>query len=707
MANIDISTIGGKLADHIASLSAITDRVGDKSSTYTLGKMEPRMRQGLVRVAVIGVTSTGKSTAINALVNTLALPENPSVSTPIPVWIGYQKGQGSTATIYKKEEDRLSKETCDLPTFMRKYCYNIKDIVKKDRSRYDNVAFGAVNTESSLLENGIVLIDTLGISATTVDSRKTIRVLKEGVDAVIFLTKNSNLNMEEKRFLYQYVLGCRDITAKEQPEEAPVSAVLPENLFIVHNDWMGNVSKVAFNESVRVLYENSDMELDDDDIDDLVDNNVFYINAYKARLGSLGVYPYEACAPEGSTEAALSSMKKREASEQSKLAASDAKQLFEESGIKALADAVRAKGMQLCKGKNSVAVRRINELLPIVDGVIQAADDRLGNINISIANLAQKKAEFAKIESVNKTERDKIANAIKALNKEYKSSFEKLVGLITPDLKTACKAKALGVTVPDNFQDVFQSYKKMDAKAREDYLKELLPDVIADIDDYCTGELIKALDSSQAAGFDTPFAVMLKVEKLISNQEVLLNGYIDALRELGAEELGAALPARIVVSKLYEELKLDIEEKIKEIIANACNLSGERFKSSMQNCVKKCKVGFFRSFLPGAADKLWENITKELFAPLAIDVVDGMSDYTVNNIFEKTMDAFDDIKMSICESHIRLFISVEKAISELEQQGVDYGNRQNQAKTAAAEIKAECDRIKNDILAIQYELMHS
>ncbi len=709
---MDISRMSGRLADHISALAGITEKIGDETSTYILGNMEPRMRQGLVRVAVIGVTSTGKSTAINALVNTLALPENPSVSTPIPVWIGYQDQEGSSATIYQKVNDKLETVTCDLPTFKRKYCYNIEDILKKDRTRYDNVAFGSVNTRSPLLEKGVVLIDTLGISATTVDSRKTIRVLKEGVDAVVFLTKNSNLNIAEKRFIYQYVLGCKDVNEADGAVigEEGVRAVLPENLFIVHNDWMGNVSKIAFKESVRVLYEDSDMDLDDDRIDDLVDNNVFFINAYKARLGSLGVYPYEACAPEGSNAAALASMKKREVSEQNTLAAGDAQKMYEESGIKPLADAIRRKGEQLCRGKNSAAVRRINELLEVVDGVIKASDERLGNINISITSLNNKKEEFAKIEDANRRERKNITTAISTLKGEYEESFKKLIVDTAPDMYAACAARVAGMSMPDGFADQYNAYRGMGTQQREVYLKAMLPEVIEDITNCCTEMLMEALDSNQGASYKTPFEVMADVEKVMSNQEILLNGYIDSLRNLGAEGLGAAMPERIIVKELYGELKRDLEEKIKAIIAGACRLKGDEFQTTMQRHVERCRLNFFQrilgGLLPNAADRLWEKIIAELFDPLAQDVVVGMTVDTASSILSKTEAAFNETMIGICESHIRLFTAVEKAIKELEQQGGDFAAWRGREEAAANKLKEECNKIKEDIQAVSYQLMH-
>ena len=96
-----------------------------------------------------------------------------------------------------------------MKTFKREYCYNIEDIANRDRSRYNAVEFGAIKTMSPLLEGGLTIIDTLGIRSHYRGQPQDHPVLKEGMDAVVFVTKSANLNLDEKRFLYQYILGCR------------------------------------------------------------------------------------------------------------------------------------------------------------------------------------------------------------------------------------------------------------------------------------------------------------------------------------------------------------------------------------------------------------------------------------------------------------------------------------------------------------------
>lgn len=697
-----------RLSGHVRALAEMTELMGDDNSTRTLRHLEPRLGQGLVRTAFVGVTSTGKSTAINALIGELALPENPSVSSPIPVWIGYRDEKASQAEIYLTEDGKFKRKTCDLNTFKREYCYNIEDIANRDRSRYNSVEFGAVKTCSRLLEGGLTLIDTLGIAATTVDSRKTIRVLREGVDAVVFVTKSANLNLDEKRFLYRYVLGCRNAQTRssDSGDIEPFRAVSPENLFFVYNDWYGVPAKAPFIESVCALYRNSDLGMDEAEIRRLAEENVFFINAYRGRLGLLGEYPYVDCAPAGSGEEAVSSLRELEEFEREELEGFDRAELVETSGIPELAEAIKRKAYKLCFGRNSVAVRRIRELVPVIDGVMNAADKRVGDINLSMAELERRRENFAALREDDAEEQAGITTALMALNQKYRQSFTRLLEDITPDLITDCAGNALRTAMPLDFRSRFRDYLSMDVEGREQFLRSMLPEQIKSTYEYCTGQLLKALDERRTDDYQTPFAVMEEVRLFIANQANLLNTRVESLRNMGAANLGASLPESVIVDEIFRQLELDLEEKVKEIIADSCMMSGRRFEESIRRYVSKCKLGIITKFFPQAADWLWNKITKNLFAPMAEAVVNGMSDYTSSNIFLETTAAFDMTKTKICMSHIKLFVSLEVTLSELEERLRAKSGERTQESEKAAELKRKCEEIKSDILYMQSSLQN-
>lgn len=706
--NINISQIGHRLAQHVTSLAEMTELMGDSNSTYILRHLEPRLRQGLVRIAFVGVTSTGKSTAINALVGQLALPENPSVSSPIPVWIGYQDQEASQAEIYLAGEHGLERSSCDLNTFKRKYCYNIEDIANRDRSRYNAVEFGAIKTKSALLEGGLVIIDTLGIAATTVDSRKTIRVLREGVDAVVFVTKSANLNLDEKKFLYQYILGCNGAQTPSGAgnDVAPYRAVTPENLFFVYNDWYGVPAKASFQESIRILYRNSGLNLDEEEICRLAEDHVFFINAFRGRLGVLGAYPYVECAPEGSTEEALESLQELEDYEKKELDFFDGAQMFSESGIPALAEAVTRKAWQLCHGKNSVGVRRISELVPIIDGVINAADKRIANINLRLEDLQGQMEAFARLREDDDQEQARITSAFMTLNQKYRKSFIRLLNDIQGKLRSDCAGQALRTAMPPAFSTQYRDYLQKDPEERSRYLRTMLPKQIRATYEYFTGAILKALDETRTDDYQTPFAVMDETRTFIANQAELLNARVESLQKMGAAELGTVLPEAIIVEELFKKLQVDLEERVKEIIENSCMMSGQRFEKAIQKHVKKCSLNIISRLLPGAADRLWDRIRREVFSPLAESVVDDMTKNTGEIIFEETTAAFDKTKTEICTSHIKLFVSLETTLARLEERLSATDEQKDEEVAKAAELRSKCEEIKRDILQMQSVLQN-
>ena len=108
--------------------------------------------------------------------------------------------------------------------------------------------------------------------------------------------------------------------------------------------------------------------------------------------------------------------------------------------------------------------------------------------------------------------------------------------------------------------------------------------------------------------------------------------------------------------------------------------------------------------MPGAPDRLWDRICRELFVPLAESVVDGMSDYTAKNIFFETTAAFDMTKTEICNSHTKLFYSLESAILRLEEQKNNTAGEKKIEVDHAVKLEKKCQTIKQDILYIQSAL---
>lgn len=116
MEQTDLYAIGTELANTAGDLGVIADKLNDGLSARSLRLMEPHLRQGVVRICVVGITGSGKSTVINAAVGQRILPENPSVSSPIPVWIGYHAYPQPKIDVYETSSELTSPELCDYIT---------------------------------------------------------------------------------------------------------------------------------------------------------------------------------------------------------------------------------------------------------------------------------------------------------------------------------------------------------------------------------------------------------------------------------------------------------------------------------------------------------------------------------------------------------------------------------------------------------------
>ena len=704
---LEISTLSARLADHAARLAELIGQIGDPVSAQVLTQLEPRLRQGLVRVAVVGVTGSGKSTMVNALVDRLVLPENPSVSSPIPVWLGWQEGPDALPRIYRVRDGQTVMEVCDSETFRRRFCYNLRDIQDKDRSRYNEVSFSTVGLNAPILRENLTLIDTLGISATAVDSRKTVRVLEEGVDAVVFVTRNSKLNLEEMRFLYRHVLG---IDRQEDPSPLAPNPrpVLPENLIFVNNNFFGVPNRTEFAERVRSFYRDSGLPLSDGEIQRLAEENCFYINAYHARLGP---YPYARCAPEGSSETELAMLRKREEIEQREWSGCDPAQRTAESGVDALRAALETLGRRLGCGAGSVSVKRIAELLSIIDGVIHAADRQSTLHHDSIKDLNALRSYLLEMKQDDQVDQGKLEAAMNERCTAYTRSFRRMLDGLLPELKKESAQKAKNRIMPSHFRKNYPVYAKMERKDQQEYLNGLLPELNKYIYEYCCEKLQGALKNRRIDDFKTPLLILEETRALIRSQAVLFNARINQLYQAGGAELGIYFPQPLAVDQLFGTLEQDLVERTQQIIADACKTGGEEFEQKLEPYLRKCRLNFFQNIWAGinrdaGPEMLWENVRKQLFVPLAEHIVEHMPEHTAETVYEKTAEAFHLTTAEICKAHMALFVSLEMGIAKLEADISTADAAADRNATDTGRLKTACEEIKQDILAIQYRLQH-
>lgn len=293
----EIKNLQTNLIRSIYILQAMAGELYETNLINLLETLKWKCEAGVIRAGFAGFTGSGKSTTVNALMGKILLPENPNVATPVPSMIGYGKSETPQVNVLYQGKNSIISKEFTIRDFISGFCYNSQDQLNTERDKYSDVICGHILANNNFLSGGLILIDTLGINANEKDSKKTLGILDQGLDIVIFETFHCAILEQEISFIREHILGIGE-TALKKP--------LPlKNLIILHND---HESLVTLRES----YCNGIMRIFDDmkptngieykrcEIMDFIENNIIYLNALNARIASAGIYPYTAYAPSGS-----------------------------------------------------------------------------------------------------------------------------------------------------------------------------------------------------------------------------------------------------------------------------------------------------------------------------------------------------------------------------------------------------------------------
>lgn len=685
------------------------ERMEDRENAANLRLMIPRLRQGLVRTAVIGATSSGKSTLINGLLEQIVVPENPNVSSPIPVWIGYADCD-PVFTVYRSGDDGFT-EAAEYPgeVFLKEYCYNITSVYNRDIDRFQNVKYGSVSLRGDVLRGGAVLIDTLGISASSLDTAKTDAVLEEGVDLVLFVSSNGSGNNEYTReeidFLRTNVMGLN-------PDKRQVfHPVPPENVLFIHNDtgMSGHPMRQAMEANLDKVLEGFPQDV----VNRVKENNIFYVQALMGRYLSCGAYPYVQNAPAGCLEQELEGLEERECWELENMSVLDRGELAEKSGMEALRRGFAAHVDRLCRGDGSAALHRIQELRQMADHVQLAASARLSDVTRESNALSNLRSACQEQTSIMENQKKSIQTAMDQYEREFMQGLGEIYQGTVEIMKNQINGRVVTqLDAPEEFDIRWKDFRKWSESEKRDYIlkRQFLPSLTGEIVKICKDEIARTLD--HAGGDKAPMNVLERSRKYIENQGKRLNQQIETFRTQGGDTLGVLLPVPETVFALCDGLRAALVKELKGAMSNSLSTAGERFEERIGEYVIKINWSGLFYFLPHGREAFWNKVKEKLLLPL-VDVLlqelahisDPGAGGTASALNQAVSLAYRETGQALQNSWTSVLTAVQFHISDVDRRLEEGRKLSNQEREKFRGVKDSCEAVRKQLDRMLDELL--
>lgn len=170
--------------DLTALLSELQAVSHQETVKNTLREMESKAALGTFRIGILGRTSTGKSTLVNALFGDVILPEKLMPCTPLPVWIGCS----DTDRQFKVYDHTMNCKQMSVGDFRREICYPLDYLSSEDRGAFKELSYASIRRRHERLqEYDAVLIDTLGYATIKEDMQISTDVVLQNSDILLFL----------------------------------------------------------------------------------------------------------------------------------------------------------------------------------------------------------------------------------------------------------------------------------------------------------------------------------------------------------------------------------------------------------------------------------------------------------------------------------------------------------------------------------------
>ena len=176
---------------HMASLGFLLARAASSVANPTsaqrqilerLSRLQARLDEGLLRVAMLGQFKRGKSTLLNALLGAPAVPIGVTPVTAIPTFIKAGPKAAARITFQDGKEPLVTSVAGEIPGVLERYISEVKN----PHNRF-NVEIVEIEVRSEFLDHGIVLIDTPGVGSTFVQNTRAAEAVLTECDAAVFV----------------------------------------------------------------------------------------------------------------------------------------------------------------------------------------------------------------------------------------------------------------------------------------------------------------------------------------------------------------------------------------------------------------------------------------------------------------------------------------------------------------------------------------
>lgn len=685
---------GVVLAEVSNQLSELTE---DQMTRDTLRANAQRLKLGAVRVAVVGSSNAGKSTLINALLQTIAVPESGNTSSPIPVW--FTVGDEVRYSVYSCTEDG---ERCDQPdakTFIKKYCYNLLDIADDKRVRFSDVQWASAEVPSDYLKKtGLTLIDTLGINATEADTVKTSNTIDLGMDIVMFVTGRVDLLDSDLKFLRKHILGYED---QERVVPYPVS---PSQLLLVYNDkGMAGATRQQLEASAEKLLKGASR----DEIDDFKKNNIIMLNALAARRKRCGAYDYLSFSPAGTLEMEEDALKQKTLLEQQAIEACSAEMQQEAEKFDQLENRLAELASDMTR-KGGAVERRIIHLEEIICSIRKKSNDTIGVLQAERSVVQQKINDIA---DINKTfiksnkdispvfdeQRKKMRQAIhKTLEAKQQEATKSLIGFLyqmtkPPEFITPQSMREFNGTTE------LQKEKILEGWIRTILEKSFIPEA---------SKAFKKLLLETTVGDDPNFTVQDTVQyqveaarRLAMAQSVRMKNFYENVKKKGADDIGLSVPTDSIIEAWFAGMASEMETAILEAIAKLQHEAYQKLNAQMAIITKSIRVtgllNRIKQFF-GSVDQFWLVIRNKAIIPAAMLICTEWFN-TEGDMYHGIDDAYERVQKKVVVSLNNQTVQVETYLSKLQLVLQDQQQIVQQATASSNEMEKKLDSLEQKL----------